>query len=55
MEMDVLKHRAKLTPEQIAINDKRSAKPEPGSMAPMQLHTITVSVLLFDYNQYFIF
>lgn len=44
MEMQMLRHRASLTPEQIAANEKRSAKPEPGSLPPMQIQKITVSV-----------
>ena len=42
-ELDILKHQATLTPEQIAANEKASSKPEPGSLPPLKLNTITVS------------
>jgi len=35
MELEMLKHAASLTPEQIAANDKRSKAPEPGSLPPL--------------------
>ena len=35
MELDILKHRAQLTPEQIEANKAKSAKPEPGSLPPL--------------------
>lgn len=41
MELEMLKHRASLTPEQVAANDQRSKAPTPGSMPPLQMHTIT--------------
>jgi len=41
MELEMLKHAASLTPEQRAQNDKRSKAPEPGSLPPLQMHTIT--------------
>jgi hypothetical protein len=37
MELDILKHHASLTPEQIAENKRRSEKPEPGSLPPLQM------------------
>lgn len=37
METEILKHRAGLSPDQIAKNEQRSAKPEPGSMPPLQV------------------
>lgn len=55
MEIGVLKHRAKLTPEQIAENDRRSAKPQPGSLPPLQYKTITVSKNLFFINHFSLF
>lgn len=50
MEIDVLKHRSKLTSEQIAENERRSAKPEPGSLPPLHLHEITVSFSKLKFN-----
>ena len=47
METEILKHRAGLSPDQIAVNERKSAKPEPGSLPPLQVQTITVSILLF--------
>ena len=41
MEVQIFKHKATLSPEQIAANEKKSLKPEPGSMPPMQYQTIT--------------
>mmetsp|Transcript_31591 Transcript_31591/g.48298 ORF Transcript_31591/g.48298 Transcript_31591/m.48298 type:complete len:87 (-) Transcript_31591:356-616(-) len=41
MELEILKHRATLTPEQLKANEQMSMKPEPGSMPPLQYKTIT--------------
>jgi len=41
MELEILKHQATLTKEQIESNQKKSAKPEPGSLPPMQYQHIT--------------
>jgi hypothetical protein len=41
MELEMLKHAATLTPEQRAANDNRSKEPAPGSLPPLQMHTIT--------------
>ena len=41
MELDLLKHQASLSQEQIAKNKAMSQKPEPGSLPPLQLQTIT--------------
>ena len=40
-ELEMLKHQAGLTPEQKAANDLRSKPPAPGSLPPLQMHTIT--------------
>ena len=34
-ELEMLKHQASLTPEQIAANDLRSKPPAPGSLPPL--------------------
>jgi len=51
MELEILKHQATLSPEQIERNVQRSKKPEPGSMPPMQVKTITVSIIEPKSNQ----
>lgn len=43
MEVEILKHQATLSAEQIATNEKKSARPPPGSLPPMQMEHITVS------------
>ena len=40
MELDILKHQASLTPEQIEQDRKKSEKPQ-GQLPPLQMHTIT--------------
>lgn len=41
MELQLLKHQASLTPEQIAENEKRSAPRDPKDLPPMQVQHIT--------------
>lgn len=44
METEILKHRAGLSQDQIKDNERMSAKPEPGSLPPLKVKTITVSI-----------
>ena len=41
MEKDIHRHAAQLTPAQIEANKRASERPEPGSLPPLQLQTIT--------------
>lgn len=41
MELQMLKHKASLTPEQIAENERKSAMQDPKDMPPMQVQHIT--------------
>jgi hypothetical protein len=54
METEILKHRAGLSPDQVAHNERKSAKPEPGSLPPLQVQTITVSIVFELKINYFL-